>query len=260
MSLETKHPDTVVTASTASAADEETAPRKRRTRDWRVVTGVRILIVVVWLGLVGDRGPHDHRPVLLLESFRHLAEAGHLVHRGHLAGLDLVEHRDHPRGGRARLRDRHHRRRRARRAARPELLPRRRARPVHQGRERDPAHRAGVAVRDLVRTRAVLEGRDRVRARLLRGVLQRLPGRPRGRQGPRRQRPHPRREPPGPAAHDHPAERHLVDPRLDARRLRLRPDRCGRRRVHRRRQGHGPADQQVPGQLRRRRASTPGCS
>ena len=49
MSLETKHPDTTVTASTASSPDEETAPRKRRTRDWRVVTGVRILIVVVWL-------------------------------------------------------------------------------------------------------------------------------------------------------------------------------------------------------------------
>jgi len=49
VSLETKHPDTTVTASTASTADEETAPRKRRTRDWRVVTGVRLLIVVVWL-------------------------------------------------------------------------------------------------------------------------------------------------------------------------------------------------------------------
>jgi NitT/TauT family transport system permease protein len=49
VSLETKHPDTTVTASTASSPEEEAAPRKRRTRDWRVVTGVRVLIVVLWL-------------------------------------------------------------------------------------------------------------------------------------------------------------------------------------------------------------------
>ena len=49
MSLETKHPDTTVTASTASSPEEEAAPRKRGTRDWRVVTGVRVLIVVLWL-------------------------------------------------------------------------------------------------------------------------------------------------------------------------------------------------------------------
>jgi len=49
VSLETKHPDTTVTASTASSPEEEAAPRKRGTRDWRVVTGVRVLIVVLWL-------------------------------------------------------------------------------------------------------------------------------------------------------------------------------------------------------------------
>ena len=57
----------------------------------------------------------------------------------------------------------------------------------------------------------------------------------------------------GADAHDHPAERDVVDPRVAARRLRLRAHRRRRRRVHRRRQGPRHAHRPGAGQLRRRR-------
>jgi NitT/TauT family transport system permease protein len=54
VSLETEHPDTTATTSTAtstaSAVDEETTSSKRlAARNWKVVIGVRILLVVLWL-------------------------------------------------------------------------------------------------------------------------------------------------------------------------------------------------------------------
>ena len=142
---------------------------------------------------------------------------------------------------------------RARRPAGAQPFPRRRLRAVHQGRQRHPAHRARLALRDLVRTRHVLQGGHRRGARVLRRVLQRLPRRPGGGPHGDRQRPHPRR--PTAPSHDldRAAKRGVVDHRQPAHGLRLRPHRRRRRRVHRRRQGPRAPHQQRPRHLRRRR-------
>ena len=122
-------------------------------------------------------------------------------------------------------------------------LPRRAASPVHQGRELDPAHRPRLDLHRRLRPRHRVEGPPRRRAGVLRRLLQRLPGRPRGRPQPHRQRPasSARSRWQVTRARRAPVGVHL-DPRQPARQLRLRPHRRHRRRVPRRRPGPRPAD------------------
>ena len=90
-------------------------------------------------------------------------------------------------------------------------------RAVHQGRQRDPADRAGLAVRHLVRPRHVLQGRHR-RSSWSSSRCSSTPSRAPARStaDPGGQRPDPRRRAAGTDAHGRHAQRHLVDPRQHA--------------------------------------------
>ena len=171
--------------STSSA--RPVARARRRRRCWSGWAGIlaaghrhRRLAVV--------HRPRAGRQVLLRPAVGHLAQPGAPVHQGHRVRLDLAEPVGHDQGGALRLPARHRRRDRRRTAARPEPFPRRRARPVHQDRQRDPAHHPRLDLHRRVRPRHVPEGAARRRPRVLHRLLQRLPRRARGRPEPRRER------------------------------------------------------------------------
>jgi len=88
--------------------------------------------------------------------------------------------------------------------------------------------RPGLDLHDRLRAGADLQGPAGVRARVLRGVLQRLPGRPRGRPEPRQQRADSGGEPVAHRPRGHDPVRAVLDPRQPAYQLRLRPRRRGR--------------------------------
>lgn len=226
-------------------------PEPSRPRQPRAAAGRRPRAV----GVAGQgRG---RRPLPLLDAVEDLGADPHLGrgrHRaGHLVGADLV----HALRGPARLDHRRRRGRGARHRTRADPLPRRCARPVHQGAQRAAADRARADLPDLVRTRSGLQGGLRRRPGLLPGLLQRLPGRPRGRPQPGRQLPDPGR--PRPAGHlpgRHPLG-HLLDLHQPPCELRVRPHRRHRRRVHRRHQGPRPAGRRLAGHLQLHAACTP---
>ena len=116
-----------------------------------------------------------------------------LDHRGDGVGPPLAAGAGHDGGDGPRIHRRHRPRRRDRRAAGAESPPGRRLLDLHQGRERHPSRRPGSAVRHLARIGHSLQGCDRGHPRLLRRLLQRVPGCARGGTQPHRQRTHPGR-------------------------------------------------------------------
>ena len=107
-------------------------------------------------------------------------------------------------------------------------------RPVHQDRQRDPAHRARLDLHGRVRPRPDAEDPAGRRAGVLRGLLQRLPGRARGGSQHPEQRAGARRLEAAHRQGRHPALGADLDHRQPAHRLRLRHRRRDRRRGARR--------------------------
>ena len=158
-----------------------------------------------------------------------VSQARDWVQHGTSFGSIWLQICDHDGGSRPRVPDRGGRRHRGRRAARAGAVPVRGAQPLHQGGQRAAAHRARHALRHHPRARHLVEGRPRRLPGLLRGLLQRLPGRPRGGREPDQQRAGPRRvADAGGPQRGHPV-RDDLDHRVAARGVRFRGHRRDRR-------------------------------